>query len=198
MGFLELLQYGCVTNFFSNVYKNLQQQQCYDREVALGEIEYSRKMLLEKLKEYKGQHFEVIHETSNFAGETVEHDNDLLLPPYPSRVPCNQGQTGSTASRKGFGHFIGLVAKTVFPLVGMVCVLNMTGFGQNLGKRSNHLKVLDIFQQPTIKENRSVVQCPHGKFLVVENGEARSLVKERVEILFVSVAMKPDINFGSG
>ena len=195
-------------------------------------------MLLEKLKEYKGQHFEVIHETSNFAGETVEHDNDLLLPPYPSRIPrslildkghlpqlhytrksvqngavtgepineakklnecdSNQGKTGSTASRKGFGHFIGLVAKTVIPLVGVVCVLSMNGFGQNLGKRSNLLKVLDIFQQPTIKENRSVVQCPPGKFLVIENGEARCLVKERVEIPFVSVAAKPDINFGSG
>ncbi|TXG64479.1 hypothetical protein EZV62_011473 [Acer yangbiense] len=218
--------------------QNLQQQQRYDREVALGEIEYSRKMLLEKLKEYKGQHFEVIHETSNFAGETVEHDNDLLLPPYPSRVPrsliidnghlpqlhytrksvqngvvtgepineakklnecdSNQGQTGSTASGKGFGHFIGLVAKTVFPLVGVVCVLSMTGFGQNLGKRSNPLKVLDIFQLPTIKEKRSIVQCPPGKFLVIENGEARCLVKERVEIPFVSVAAKPDINFGSG
>ncbi|KAK0582329.1 hypothetical protein LWI29_024251 [Acer saccharum] len=184
-------------------FENLQQQQRYDREVAL-----------------------------------VEHDNDLLLPPYPSRVPrslildnghlpqlhytrksiqngvvtgesineakklnecdSNQGKTGYTAIRKGFGHFIGLVAKKVFPLVGVVCVLSMTGFGQNLGKRSNPLKVLDIFQQPTIKENRSVVQCPPGKFLVIENGEVRCLVNERVEILFVSVAMKPDINFGSG
>ncbi|KAL5788511.1 hypothetical protein ACOSP7_005460 [Xanthoceras sorbifolium] len=219
--------------------QNLHQQQRYDREVALTEIEYSRKKLLEKLKEYKGEHLEVIHETSNFAGETVEHDNDLLLPPYPSRVPrsvilenghlpqqlhyacksvqnevvtgepineakklneceSNQGQTGSTTSRKGFGHFIGLVAKTVLPLVGVVCILSMTGFGQNLRKRSTPLKVLSIFQQPTIKEKRSIVQCPPGKVLVFEDGEARCLVKERVEIPFDSVAAKPDINYGSG
>ncbi|BBH09464.1 plastid division2 [Prunus dulcis] len=65
----------------------LQQQQRYEREVALSEMESSRKMLLNKLKEYKGNDLEVIHEASAFAGETVEHNNDLLLPPYPSRSP---------------------------------------------------------------------------------------------------------------
>jgi len=67
--------------------QTLQLQQRYEREVALAEIENSRKMLLDKLKEYKGEDLEVIHEASAFAGETVEHNNDLLLPPYPSRPP---------------------------------------------------------------------------------------------------------------
>ncbi|KAH9656422.1 hypothetical protein KPL70_022683 [Citrus sinensis] len=220
--------------------QNLQLQQRYDREVALAEIEFSRKMLLEKLKEYGGEDLEVIHEASAFAGETVQHDNDLLLPPYPNRLPQsltlengylsqfryprksvqngvitgeltkegnkniyeserNQVQTRSMTSRKGFGHFISSLAKTLLPLVGVVYVLNMSGVAQNLGKKSAPLKFLGIFRQPVIDEKRSVfnVQCPPGKVLVVEGGEARCIVKERVEIPFDSVAVKPDINYGS-
>ncbi|KAJ0010142.1 hypothetical protein Pint_34560 [Pistacia integerrima] len=218
--------------------QNLQLQQRYDREVALGEIEFSRKMLLEKLKEYKGEDLEVIHEASAFAGETVEHNNDLLLPPYPSRVPRssildngylsqsnykpksvlngvitgelasgakknlneyerNQMQNRSTTSRKGLGHFISSVAKTVIPLAGLVYALSMSGFAQNLGKKGIPLKLSGIFQRPSNEEKKSVVQCPPGKVFVVENGEARCIVKERVEIPFDSVAAKPDINYGS-
>ncbi|KAF5727226.1 hypothetical protein HS088_TW22G00915 [Tripterygium wilfordii] len=65
----------------------LQHQQHYEREVAFSEIENSRMTLLDKLKEYKGEGLEVIREALEFAGETVKHDNDLLLPPYPSRPP---------------------------------------------------------------------------------------------------------------
>ncbi|KAA8545929.1 hypothetical protein F0562_020620 [Nyssa sinensis] len=65
----------------------LQQQQWYEREAALAEIDYSRKKLLKKLKDYKGEDFEVIHEATAFASEAVEDNNDLLLPPYPSRPP---------------------------------------------------------------------------------------------------------------
>lgn len=216
--------------------QNLQLQQRYDREVALTEIEFSRKMLLEKLKEYKGEDLEVIHEASAFAGETVQHDNDLLLPPYPSRLPQsltlengylsqfryprksvqnvvitgeltkegnkniyeserNQVQNGSTTSRKGFGHFISSLAKMALPLVGVVYVLNMSGVA-----KSAPLKFFGIFRQPAIDEKRSVfdVQCPPGKVLIVEDSEARCIVKERVEIPFESVSAKPDINYGSG
>uniref|UniRef100_A0A7N0TE66 Plastid division protein PDV2 n=1 Tax=Kalanchoe fedtschenkoi TaxID=63787 RepID=A0A7N0TE66_KALFE len=67
--------------------QELQQQQRYERESALAEIDYSRKMLLNKLKDYKGKDLEVIHEASAFASESVEHSNDLLLPPYPTRLP---------------------------------------------------------------------------------------------------------------
>ncbi|KAF5745644.1 hypothetical protein HS088_TW07G01236 [Tripterygium wilfordii] len=65
----------------------LQHQQHYESEVALSEIENSRGMLLDKLKEYKGEGLEVLREASEFAGETVKYDNDLLLPPYPIRAP---------------------------------------------------------------------------------------------------------------
>ncbi|CAK9161107.1 unnamed protein product [Ilex paraguariensis] len=67
----------------------LQQQQCYEKEAALAEIDYIRKKLLKKLKEYKGQEIEVIHEATAFASETVEDNNDLLLPPYPTRPSCS-------------------------------------------------------------------------------------------------------------
>ncbi|KZV53386.1 non-symbiotic hemoglobin [Dorcoceras hygrometricum] len=62
----------------------LQQQQWYEKEAALTEIEYCQKKLLKELKEYKGKELEVIHEAIAFASET-EDNNDLLLPPYPSR-----------------------------------------------------------------------------------------------------------------
>ncbi|KAF3435634.1 hypothetical protein FNV43_RR22725 [Rhamnella rubrinervis] len=212
--------------------QNLQQQQLYEREVALAEIEQSRKMLLDKLKEYKGEELAVIHEASAFAGETVEHNNDLLLPPYPSRPPHSlrlengflshlssmQKRNGSVASdpsnetkknlsetehnelknSRGLGFFLSAAAKTIITLVGVVSVLNLSGFGPNFVKNGNHLKVLGLFQQPQTEETRSKNKCPPGKILVVENGEARCLVKERVEVPFSSVTAKPDVNYGCG
>ncbi|KAF5448755.1 hypothetical protein F2P56_029260 [Juglans regia] len=222
--------------------QTLQQQQRYEREVALAEIENSRKMLLDKLKEYKGKDLEVIHEASAFACETVEHNNDLQLPPYPSRPPKNslhlengyltqypstckpvrngtitsdptneakksiseleksqkQTGTGSQGSRKGLGFFISAASKTVITLVGVVSVLSMSGFGPNFAKKEDIFKVLGLSRQPAADERRSGAQCPPGKVLVVENGEARCLVKERVEVPFSSVVAKPDVNYGCG
>lgn len=40
--------------------------------------------------------------------------------------------------------------------------------------------------------------CPPGKVLVVEDGETRCLVKERVEIPFMYVATTPDVNYWCG
>lgn len=67
----------------------LQQQQRYEKEATLAEIDCSRMFLLKKLKEYKGVDLDVIREAAAFAGEKVEHDDDLLLPPYPSRLPVS-------------------------------------------------------------------------------------------------------------
>lgn len=219
--------------------QTLQQQQRYEREVALAEIENSRKMLLDKLEEYKGKDLEVIHEASAFACEAVEHNNDLLLPPYPSRPPislCIQNgyppqfssackslrngkipsdptneasknvsesargptQNGSQDSRKGLGFFVGAAGKTVLTLVGVISILSMSGFGPNFAKKDTFLKALGLFQQPAAEKRRSNIQCPPGKVLVVENGEARCLVKERVEVPFSSVVAKPDVNYGCG
>ncbi|KAI9128153.1 hypothetical protein K1719_001146 [Acacia pycnantha] len=177
----------------------LQHQQQYEREVALSEIEQSRKLLIDKLKEYKGKELEVIQEASTFVSETVEHNNDLLLPPYPSRPPYtmmhnsvgngfipndpklqsrkslsekeqNHVQDGMKNARKGLGYFVTTAAKTVLTVVGVVSIISLSGFGPNLGKI--------------------------GRIPVVENGEVRCVVKERVEVPFSAIAAKPDINYG--
>ncbi|KAM6541730.1 hypothetical protein CsatB_006177 [Cannabis sativa] len=210
----------------------LQQQQRYEREVALTEIEQSRKALLDKLKEYKGDELEVINEASAFAGETVDQNNDLLLPPYPTRAPHslrrgnsylpqfssmqkfvqngvvsvepenggkkNTSDSEQNKSSRGLGFFLGAAAKTVFTIVGVVSVLSLSGFGPKFFYRDTSLKISSSFHQPVSEEKRSNADCPPGRILVVENGEARCLVKERVEVPFSSAATKPDVNYGCG
>ncbi|XP_054787042.1 plastid division protein PDV2 [Prosopis cineraria] len=205
----------------------LQHQQQYEREVALAEIEQSRKMLIDKLKEYKGKGLEVIQEASAFASETVEHNNDLLLPPYPSRPPytmmhnsvCNglipidpevqarkslsekeqnHVQDGVKNARKGLGFFVTSAAKTVFTVVGVVSILSLSGFGPNLGKLGTNFNILGLLHQPESEDERSKTRCPPGRIPVVENGEVRCVVKERVEVPFSAIAAKPDINYGCG
>jgi hypothetical protein len=52
----------------------------------LSQIDCSRRSLLDKLSEYKGQDCEVIHEAAAFAGEKIEHDDVLILAPYSDHV----------------------------------------------------------------------------------------------------------------
>ncbi|CAL5378633.1 unnamed protein product [Camellia sinensis] len=220
----------------------LQQQQWYEREAALAEIDCSRKKLLKKLKEYKGEDLEVIHETTAFASETVEDNNDLLLPPYPSRpshslasdngylshfpstrkLPQNglinsdttietknslheserkQTQSGSQNPLKGLRLFVNTAAKTMLTLVGVISILGLAGFEPRLRKRDNtEFKIFGVFRQRGTEAERKIKrgQCPPGKVLVMEDGEARCLVKERVEIPFESVVATPDVNYGCG
>ncbi|KAJ4966756.1 hypothetical protein NE237_018605 [Protea cynaroides] len=86
----------------------LQQQQRYEREATLAEIDHSREDLLKKLKEYKGEDLEVIHEATAFASEPVEQNDDLLLPPYPSRPPdplvFNNGYPSHNLSARKFAR----------------------------------------------------------------------------------------------
>nr|GEW02064.1 plastid division protein PDV2-like [Tanacetum cinerariifolium] len=85
----------------------LQQQQWYEKEASLAEIDYSRKKLLQKLKAYKGDQLDVIQEATAFASSTVEMENhDLLLPPYPTRP------TSSLASENGNLSHFSLITKT--------------------------------------------------------------------------------------
>lgn len=202
----------------------LQQQQLYEKEAFLAEIDYSRKRLLQKLKEYKGDDdLEVIKEATAFASSTVEiENNDLLLPPYPS-PPSNSlaseshfpfkhkiSQNGVTASHsanelngrihqseprgsiKGWRQVIGAATKTVFTLVGFIAVLSLSGFEPRIGKSDWGML------QGNGDESGMIVGCPPGKVLVVEDGETRCLVKERVEIPFVSIATSPDVKYGCG
>ncbi|KAL5704936.1 hypothetical protein ACHQM5_023292 [Ranunculus cassubicifolius] len=210
----------------------LQQQQRYEREATLAEIDHSRKVLLKKIKEYKGDDLDVIHEVSAFASETVEHDDDLLLPPYPSHphplildkgYPSNfpskhrngvLNHEGSThkerktpsqtldrnSPRYGLKHILGLAAKTVLTLVGVVSVLSLAGFEPRVRRRSLEFGIMDMFQKTAAIENEEKVSvpCPPGKVLVMVNGEQKCLVKERVEIPFEPVVRTPDVNYGCG
>lgn len=218
--------------------QNLQQQQRYERELALAEIDYSRKILLEKLKDYKGKDLEVINEAAAFASETVENNNYVLLPPYPSHISRslvldsdyflhlksngksapngfnvngsanvakkgmngygrNENQTKSNNSSKGFGRFLISVAKTVLPLIGVMYVLSSSNVAPNIGKKIKPPKFLS-FQNPATEEKEATIRCPPGKVLVIEDGEARCLVKERVEVPFEAIVSKPDVNYGCG
>ncbi|XP_010255005.1 PREDICTED: plastid division protein PDV2-like [Nelumbo nucifera] len=211
----------------------LQQQQRYEREVTLAEIDNSRKILLKKLEEYKGEDLEVIHEASAFASETVEQKDDLLLPPYPSRPPHslvldnsysshfsfarkfyrsgdpipeakkstseldknhNQGPTNDPPKRMRL--VLNVASKMALTLVGVRSVLNLAGFEPRL-RRNAQFKVLGILQKPS-NDKRTAIKCPPGKFLVMEAGEPRCLVKERVEIPFGTFVKTPDVSYGCG
>ncbi|CAM8907072.1 unnamed protein product [Rhodiola kirilowii] len=215
--------------------QELQQTQRYEREAALSEIDYSRKMLLNKLKAYKGKDLEVIYEASAFASESVEHSNDLLLPPYPTRplrplvlengyTPLftvdkttrngcppngitheaknqeNKTKPGSQNSWTGLKFLITSAAKMVITVVGVVSILNMAGFEPRLRRRCSQSKFLSFFAVPAPEniERRAITQCPPGKVLVMEDGEAHCIVKERIEIPFESVTVTPDVTYGCG
>ncbi|MCL7050919.1 hypothetical protein MKW94_000169 [Papaver nudicaule] len=212
----------------------LQHQQKYEREVILAEIDQSRKILLEKLNDYKGEELEVIREASAFASETVEHNDDLLLPPYPSRLPdslilnkgypsnlsstrtpsqngiigedkktCELGEklpaSPAENSSKGLKHILVTAAKSVITIVSVISLLRLAGFQTRLRRRSSsQFKISNPFQKPAAEEKRQLIECPPGKVLVIENGEPRCLVKERVEIPFETVVTSPDVNYGCG
>lgn len=65
----------------------LQQQQRLERDATLAELDESRRILVKKLKEYRGKDLEIIQEACAFAGEPVEQRDDILLPPYGRRLP---------------------------------------------------------------------------------------------------------------
>ncbi|CAK9315845.1 unnamed protein product [Citrullus colocynthis] len=212
--------------------QDLQQRQRYEKEVALSEIEHSRKILLDKLKKYKGGDLEVIHEASAFVGETVQHNQDFMLPPYPSHLgngylhPFPSGhksvsnglidatsnkatnklnkserklsKSDSQNSKNGLGFFISVAAKSVVTIVGIASILHLTGFRPKFVRKVAALKVFDGFRQSAGGNNGSHNACPPGKFLMMEDGEARCVVKERIEVPFSSVVAKPDVNYGSG
>ncbi|KFK40053.1 hypothetical protein AALP_AA3G324000 [Arabis alpina] len=213
--------------------QNLRQRQQYEKQVALSEIDYSRKMLLEKLKEYKGKEFEVLREATTFAGERVDYENDLLLPPYPVQPPISLGldnngylphlpskqksdangfgsghvrneaevkspSSGSGGSNHGVIRFFGSVAKIMLPIIGVISILSASGYGPEMRKRGTSLKLMRFLPQRVVIGKKTPNQCPPGKVLVIENGEARCLVKERVEIPFDSVVVKRDVTYGYG
>lgn len=113
-------------------------------------------------------------------------------------VDKNQTQTPTRNSLKGVRLVISVAAKTVLTLVSVISVLSLAGFEPRLRKRNTQFKVLDQFQTLANADKIATMQCPPGKVLVMEDGQPRCLVKERIEIPFESVIMKPDVSYGCG
>ncbi|KAL6522629.1 hypothetical protein OROMI_031587 [Orobanche minor] len=152
----------------------LQQQQWYEKEAALAEIEHSQKELLKELKEYKGQGLEIIHEAIAFASVT-DDNTDLLLPPYPSRpshpvvfendylstfspptrrFPQNDGlkktdkvSDGNNRRQYGpVGGLLGMAAKAALTVVGVMAVLSLAASGPRMRKRDDgFVKLVGLF-----------------------------------------------------
>lgn len=224
----------------------------------MSQIDRSRRSLLAKLREYKGQDCEVIHEAAAFAGERIERDDSLVLPPYSDHVTNSfalddlyplsymskpkrlhtqpdseddgtaqddarrngresrdtraskrgSGGGGGGGGGGGIGAFMGWVAKTAVMVVGAVCVMKAAGYEsvtwRNGGAR---LDIAGLFGGGGGKqavaagggdERRAPLRCPPGKAMVVENGRARCVVKERVEVPFDAVLAPPSSRYGLG
>ncbi|KAI4367652.1 hypothetical protein MLD38_023363 [Melastoma candidum] len=197
----------------------LQQNHRYECEVALVEINCSRKMLLDKLKGYKGNDLEVIQEASLFAGENVEDDTNLLLPPYPAcplphllnltspRESIRNGITSSgplahvddseedRAQDRSSTGTVGSVSKAVVAVLGIIAVLSLATSLRSTGGKNNNGPLRDLWVLlGSIIRRRSVP----GRVLVMESGEARCLAPERVEVPFESVVATKDVNYWCG
>ncbi|OEL25107.1 Plastid division protein PDV2 [Dichanthelium oligosanthes] len=219
--------------------QDLQHQQRYERETILSQIDRSRRSLLGKLKEYKGQDCEVIHEAAAFAGEKIEHDDGLILPPYSNHVtnsfvlddlyPLNyvskpkclhnglgsdgmvqdvtrtnglENRNTGTSNRSllgGIGSFIGWMAKTAVMVVGAVSIMKGAGYEPVIGTNSIKLDISGLFgKTSTSREDQSGRRCPPGQVMVLEDGRAHCVVKERVEVPFGTNLASPDASYGLG
>lgn len=99
---------------------------------------------------------------------------------------------------KGASVLVGTAAKAALTIIGVISILNLAGFEPSVRKRGNHFRILDIFQLRRNNDEDTAVKCPPGKVPVLENGEMRCVVKERVEIPFESSVSIPDVNYGCG
>ncbi|XP_055815741.1 plastid division protein PDV2 isoform X1 [Solanum dulcamara] len=203
----------------------LQEQQWYEKEAALAEIGYSQEKLLQTLKGYEGKDYQVIHEAIAFVSETVEDNNDLLLPPYPSRpsrtvvsdkgygvhLPSTRkltqnGVTGShnhnsrkdvdEANRKSSQSKSPLSMVKFFISAAAKTALTVVGVISVLSLAGFEPQLKKRDNQ--IKVSNLFQQLANRKVPVVENGETQCVVKERVEIPFESVVATPDVNYGCG
>ncbi|OAY85917.1 Plastid division protein PDV2 [Ananas comosus] len=211
----------------------LQQQQRYERESILNQIDRSRRILLTKLRSYKGQDWEVIHEAAAFAGEKVEHDEGLILPPYPTHLTnsfvlddlyppdfsfksklarngsisepiiheANKRRTGEpekNGKSAGIRFLFGWFAKSVITVVSVLSMLKLAGYKPTMGKGGIKFEARGLFGKAAGDEGADSLECPPGKVLVIEDGKARCLVKERVEIPFESDVTAPNVRYGFG
>ncbi|KAE8724767.1 Detected protein of unknown function [Hibiscus syriacus] len=141
--------------------QNLQHQQSYEKEVALAEIDYSRRVVLEKLEEYQGKDIKLTYKSLPNGISTGDPTNEAKNPKQHGK------QDESKSSRKGFGHFISSALKTVLPLIGVMYILSLSNFVPNIRKR-NHVKIYVMNHRRATEERNSNGLCPPGKVLVMD------------------------------
>lgn len=128
------------------------------------------------------------------------HNNDITNKGNNKNVADTEREELNTVlsrSWRGMRFLAGSAAKSMVTLVAVVSVLALAGFETKVTrKKGNDMKVLDLFQVAEKMMNRS--QCPPGKVAVLEDGEMRCVVKERVEVPFDFVRSKPDVDYGCG
>ncbi|KAF3500541.1 hypothetical protein F2Q69_00040405 [Brassica cretica] len=144
-----------------------------ERLLCIRDALESLESQLAALQDYKGKEFEVLREASTLLHKKSDVNG------------FGSGHVRKVNPNGGSGVIIGFsgsVAKIMLPLIGVISIL----------KRGASLKLL---QQQVV---RAPNQCPRGKVLVFGDGEARCLVKKRVEISFDSVVAKRDVTYGYG
>ena len=197
----------------------LEQQQIYEKEAALAQIDRRRVFLLSKIRDHEGDS-EFLQELTIFAGGNsigdFNGDGDgefLLLPPYSSlrqeafildgihsslhlhknrKLPVNEpieDQKKSTESLtrslvKGAGSVFGFVVKSTAGILGALAVARVAGFEPRLARKGGQLEPL--------------VRCPAGRVMVVQDGVAQCVVKERIEVPFGSADSGPLVGLGHG
>ncbi|KAJ3706085.1 hypothetical protein LUZ61_009790 [Rhynchospora tenuis] len=185
--------------------QDLQQQQRYERETILSQIDRSRRVLLTKLREYKGQDWEIINEAAAFAGETFDPDEWApLFSPHPfsndtytssltkaipngiTKGPVNEPpECPDSKGKVGVWSFVGWLVKTSLTVLGVVAAARAAGYKPVLLKNGVELEVGSL-------------QCPRDKLLVVEDGVARCVAKRRVTAPFESGVKEPNSLYGLG
>ena len=101
------------------------------------------------------------------------------------------------------------MAKTAVMVVGAVSIMKAAGYEPATVRSGIKLDIAGLFRKEMAgifrkevagaKEQVPTLQCcPPGKVLVVEDGRAHCIVKERVEIPFSTNLAAPDASYGLG
>lgn len=115
-----------------------------------------------------------------------------------SKMKQADSLAGSVFRRAGL--FVRLAAKSAVAIVGVLAVLRLAGFEPRLVRRGGRLMPPELLQRRRCEaeESAPATRCPPGRVLVVEDGVARCVVKERVEVPFGSVDPAPVVSLGLG
>ncbi|KAL0914573.1 hypothetical protein M5K25_014933 [Dendrobium thyrsiflorum] len=107
-------------------------------------------------------------------------------------------QSASQNKQKRMRSVLGFIAKSVISFVGIVSALRLAGFKPEIRKRDSSINLLDLLPKTADEVRELSVHCPSSKVLVIKDGKASCLVKERVEVPFGSDFGNSNINIAFG